>query len=90
MGVPGADGKGLGDPAACDTESAICERAPNSGAAGVFEDMRRGGRSILDILLILSGANENCPSFVHRLLMCIDRSDDCVARNSLRGSHATP
>jgi hypothetical protein len=32
----------------------------------------------------------NCPSFVLSVYICTDRSEDCVARYSFSGSHATP
>jgi hypothetical protein len=52
-GVPGAEGPtadGAGDPAlaeSCETKEA---RLPKSGGAGLFEDTRRAGMSIFDIL----------------------------------------
>ena len=61
-GVPGADG--LGEPIASAIVSCTNDARwlPNSGGAGLFEDIRLPGRSILVILLCW--LNENCPSFV--------------------------
>jgi hypothetical protein len=86
-GVPGADG--TGDPAArADSRATNDARPPKSGGAGLFEDTRRAGRSILVTLLCC--ASENWPSFVLSVYMCTERSDDCVATYSFSGSHATP
>jgi hypothetical protein len=57
-GVPGIEG--TGDPIPS-VESATNEaRPPKSGGAGLFEDTRRAGRSIL--VTLLCWANENWPS----------------------------
>lgn len=48
-GVPGIDG--TGEPAPSVDSGAKEARAPKSGGAGLFEDMRRAGRSILVTLL---------------------------------------
>jgi hypothetical protein len=57
-GVPGIDG--TGEPIA-NVESAMNEaRPPKSGGAGLFEETRRAGRSILVTLLCC--AKENWPS----------------------------
>lgn len=85
-GVPGADGMGEGPTA--DSLARNDALPPKSGGAGLFEEMRRAGRSIFDTLLCW--ASENWPSFVFRVYMCTDRSEDCVAMYSFRGSHATP
>ena len=50
VGVPGMDGPG--DPGASAEESCeTCGRRLESGGAGLLEEIRRPGRSILDILL---------------------------------------
>ena len=61
-GVPGADG--LGDPAASEVMlwTNDARWLPKSGGAGLFDDIRRPGKSIFVTLLCWS--NENCPSFV--------------------------
>lgn len=51
VGVPGAEG--TGDPMACSTVRWVL--MPKSGGAGLLEDMRRGGRSLLLWLAILEG-----------------------------------
>lgn len=60
-GVPGADG--TGEPIAradsCATKEA---RPPKSGGAGLLDDIRRAGRSIL--LTLLCCASVNWPSLV--------------------------
>jgi len=60
VGVPGVDG--MGD-ASDDVSLTNCGR--RSGGAGLFEDVLRDGRSILDILPCW--ARVNCPSFVLRV-----------------------
>lgn len=63
-GVPGADG--TGDPIARDDSWLTKEvRLPKSGGAGLFEDMRLAGRSIL--VTLLCWAKENWPSLVLRV-----------------------
>lgn len=86
-GVPGIDG--TGDPMAMLDESPTnAARPPKSGGAGLFEEIRRAGRSILVTLLCV--ARENWPSLVLSVYMWTERSDDCVAMYSLSGSQATP
>ena len=63
-------------------------RRLGSGGAGLFEETRLLGRSILVILLCW--LRVNWPSFVLRLYIWTERSDDCVATYSLSGSQATP
>lgn len=56
VGVPGADG--TGDPTATPGTASIAartDRYPISGGAGLLEDIRRGGRSVLAWLAILGG-----------------------------------
>ena len=48
-GVPGADG--AGEPAMAESRAMNEARPPKSGGAGLFEDTRRAGRSILVTLL---------------------------------------
>lgn len=89
VGVPGVDGAG---------EGTIAEEfggksellTGKSGGAGLLDEMRRprGGRSIFEIFPCWE--SENWPSFVFKVYMCTDRSELCVATNSLRGSQATP
>lgn len=79
VGVPGADG--TGDPIAAEvgpgpmpgtasiTDS--WDRWPKSGGAGLFDDMRRGGRSDFRWLATLGGLSVSllrvyCPSLVLR------------------------
>jgi len=59
-GVPGIEG--TGDPTARLPSATNDARPPKSGGAGLFEDMRRAGRSIL--LTLLCCASENWPSLV--------------------------
>lgn len=62
-GVPGMDG--TGEPIVR-LESATNEaRPPKSGGAGLLEDTRRAGRSIL--VTLLCWASENCPSLFFRV-----------------------
>jgi len=87
VGVPGVEG--AGDATASDDASATnCARAAISGGAGLLEDILRAGRSILVNFPCCESVN--WPSLVLRVYMWTDRSDDCVATNSLSGSHATP
>lgn len=71
LGVPGADGAGeLTDPEAA-ASTANWARLPNSGGAGLLEDILRGGRSVFAWLAILAGLsskllNVYCPSFVFK------------------------
>lgn len=86
-GVPGTDCNG--EPAPCeraDRASVTNDARPKSGGAGEFEDIRLPGKSIFATLL----CRANCPSFVFSVYICTERSDDCVARYSFNGSHATP
>jgi hypothetical protein len=68
VGVPGHDG--TGDPIALFVESLeFCDRRPMSGGAGLFEDIRRPGRSIFKFIPIFLGSssllsNVYVPSFV--------------------------
>jgi hypothetical protein len=68
VGVPGHDG--TGDPIALPEISVgSWDRKPISGGAGLFEDIRRPGRSIFRFIPIFLGSssllsNVNCPSFV--------------------------
>jgi len=57
-GVPGIEG--TGDPTARFPSATNDARPPKSGGAGLFEDTRRAGRSILVTLLCC--ASENWPS----------------------------
>jgi hypothetical protein len=57
--------EGTGEPIPSVESAANEARAPKSGGAGLFEDMRRAGRSILVILLC--GSSANWPSFVFRV-----------------------
>ena len=95
VGVPGHEG--AGDPILLAINSAgNCDLSPKSGGAGLFDDIFRPGKSILEFMPILFGwspslfSRVNCPSFVLRVYMCTDRSEDCVAMYSFRGSHVTP
>lgn len=63
VGVPGAEG--AGEAIASDDESPNVGRDPNSGGAGLFEDIRLAGRSILENFPCC--ASVNCPSFVFRV-----------------------
>ena len=47
LGVPGADGAGEFSDAEATASKACCDRLPNSGGAGLLEDILRGGRSVL-------------------------------------------
>ena len=62
-GVPGADG--IGDPTPWDVFSATNEARPKSGGAGLLDEIRRDGRSILETLL----CSANWPSLVFRVYM---------------------
>lgn len=68
VGVPGHDG--AGDPITSFKDSCcICDRNPMSGGAGLFEEIRRPGRSIFILLPIFLGASSrlskaNWPSLV--------------------------
>lgn len=70
-GVPGAEG--AGDPVACEVTSCTKEAlwlaaaCAKSGGAGLFEEIRRPGRSILVTLLCWS--SENAPSLVLSVYM---------------------
>lgn len=88
VGVPGVEG--AGDGAIAEEVGGRSElRTPNSGGAGLFDDIRRrGGRSILETLLCW--LRENWPSFDFNVYMCTDLSELWVATNSFSGSHATP
>lgn len=59
-GVPGIEG--TGEPMLSVESPANEARAPKSGGAGLFEDIRRAGRSIFATLLC--GSSANLPSFV--------------------------
>jgi hypothetical protein len=62
-GVPGIEGTGEPIPS---VESAMNEaRPPKSGGAGLLEDTRRAGRSIL--VTLLCWAKENWPSLFFRV-----------------------
>ena len=50
-GVPGIEGNGAGDPGACSTSGVICGLRFDSGGAGLLDDIRRPGKSILATLL---------------------------------------
>lgn len=88
VGVLGSDGFGDSAPRYEDSLE-IWERMPISEGAG---EPLRPGRSIFAWLAILWGpcSRVKCPSFVRRLYICTDLSEDCVATYSFRGSHATP
>lgn len=93
VGVPGADG--TGDPMdVLESTTDSWARWPKSGGAGLLEDIRRGGRSALMWLASLGGLSSwlrvYWPSLVLREYMWTERSDDCVAMYSLRGSQVTP
>jgi hypothetical protein len=60
-GVPGMEGAGDAAPKA-DSCATNWAREPKSGGAGLLDDMRRAGRSIL--VTLLCWARENCPSLV--------------------------
>ena len=62
-GVPGIEG--TGEPTLSVESAANEARAPKSGGAGLFEDIRRGGRSIF--VTLLCGSSANLPSFVFRV-----------------------
>lgn len=79
VGVPGHEG--TGDPIAFPEGSyGSCGRRPRSGGAGLLEEMRRPGRSILRFVPTLFGSSRlsrvKCPSFVLSVYMCTDRSED--------------
>jgi hypothetical protein len=59
-GVPGIEG--TGDPIAKFESATNDARPPKSGGAGLFDDTRRAGRSIL--VTLLCWASENWPSLV--------------------------
>lgn len=59
-GVPGIEG--TGEPMEWFDSAANEDRPPKSGGAGLFDDTRRAGRSILVTLLCC--AKENWPSLV--------------------------
>jgi hypothetical protein len=69
VGVPGADG--AGDPTASEDDSPDerLRRCERSGGAGLFEEIRRLGRSIFAWFATLGGpcSNVKFPSFVLRL-----------------------
>lgn len=72
-GVPGAEG--AGELIAAAGLSLTNEARPRkSGGAGLLEDIRRAGRSILVTLLCC--ANENWPSFVFSVYIWTDLSED--------------
>lgn len=85
-GVPGFEGAGE----AMDRLLAFAleDRCGSSAGAGLFEDIRRAGRSTLLNLPCVESVG--VPSLSFSAYMCTERSDDCVATNSLRGSQATP
>ena len=66
-GVPGADG--TGEPieigCSCLAGSTRCALPAKSGGAGLDEDIRLEGKSILAVLPCC--AKENCPSFVFKV-----------------------
>jgi hypothetical protein len=70
VGVPGADG--AGEPITTLGTASIednAERYPSSGGAGLWEDIRRGGKSALLCMATFGGASlwllrVYCPSFV--------------------------
>lgn len=62
-GVPGIDG--TGEPTLRAESAANEALAPKSGGAGLFEDMRRAGRSIF--VTLLCGSRANLPSFVFKV-----------------------
>lgn len=56
VGVPGQDG--TGEPIAFPTDSIdTCDRRPRSGGAGLFEEIRRPGKSILKFVPIFLGSS---------------------------------
>jgi len=56
VGVPGHDG--TGDPLpAIELESDIWDRNPISGGAGLFDEIRRPGRSIREFIPIFCGSS---------------------------------
>lgn len=85
-GVPGMEG--TGEPTAKGESATKDALPPKSGGAGLFEETRRAGKSILFTLLCC--ARENWPSLFFSVYMCTDRSEDCVAMYSFMGSQATP
>jgi len=79
VGVPGHEG--AGEPTALPNDSVeSCGRKPGSGGAGLLEEIRRPGKSIFKFTPTLLGSSRlsrvNCPSFVLRVYMCTDRSED--------------
>lgn len=62
-GVPGIEG--TGEPTLALPSVAKEARAPKSGGAGLFEEIRRAGRSIL--VTLLCGSSANWPSFVFKV-----------------------
>jgi hypothetical protein len=62
-GVPGIEG--TGDPIARLESAAKDARPPKSGGAGLFEETRRAGRSIL--VTLLCWASENWPSLFFKV-----------------------
>jgi hypothetical protein len=66
VGVPGQDGPG--DPIVLLEDSLNWDRNPMSGGAGLFEDIRRPGRSIFWLKAIFTNSsrlsNVYVPSFV--------------------------
>jgi hypothetical protein len=71
VGVPGHDG--TGEPIALVVDSLDAwDRRPRSGGAGLFEEIRRPGKSIFRFIPILFGSssrlsNVNVPSFVFKV-----------------------
>lgn len=89
VGVPGMDPDGAGEAGAIGVPSGTPVGLEfRSGGAGLLVDTRRPGRSIFVTLLCCLSVNS--PSLVLRLYMWTERSDDCVATYSFKGSHATP
>lgn len=86
MGVPGFDGAGeaIANPLAL-AEDARCVV---STGAGLCVDTLLPGKSIL--LNFPCAWRVHVPSLSFNAYMCTVRSEDCVATNSFRGSHATP
>lgn len=62
-GVPGIEG--TGEPNPVDESVGNEARAPKSGGAGLFEEIRRAGRSIL--VTLLWGSSANWPSLVFKV-----------------------
>ena len=57
VGVPGADGTGEPVLVAFAPSTDSWDLKPNSGGAGLLDEMRRGGRSVLEWLAILLGSS---------------------------------